>query len=452
MGASLVTRLGDAWGRIRNSYLPIPSAMLALSIGFALGMVYLDAVLHEDELRIAWLTTLKAGAARTILATLAGSMATIAGVVFSITIVALQLAASQFGPHVMRGFLADRGSQVSLGTFIGTFVYSLMVLVTGRADEGFVPYAATYMGILLGIVAMGVLVYFINHVANLIRLESVIKELARSLGQSTEAVFPDRLGHAEPVRRERPPASPACLHERGSAVEARASGYIRRINTRALMRLAVRHDLLIRLEAVPGDFAVPGMVLMTVASASAVPLAERIIARLRGVVVLGERRTPDQDIPYALQQLVEVAVRALSPGINAPFTALPAIDSIGAGLVSLAERRMPALRRTDATGRERVLVARGQTLAGLACDALGPIASAAARQAFVIARVVEIAFLIAARARTDEDRDDLLAFADAVAHEGDAALESQRERAIIRKRHDAARERAAVQDRRRTYP
>lgn len=435
-----MTRLHDSWGRVRNSYLPIPATMLVLAIGIAIGMVYLDEVLRRAGVHVVWLTTLKADAARSILATLAGSMATIASVVFSITIVALQLAASQFGPHVMRAFLADRGSQFALGTFVGIFVYAVVVLVTGRAGSDFVPYAATYLGILLGIAAMGVLVYFISHIANLIRLESVIDALARSLADTTEAMFPARLGNAEPVVREQPPALSPELRDRGVAVASLESGYIRRMDEAALMRFATDRDLVIFLHASPGDFILSGMFLMTVAAYS--PLGERDLARLRGVVVLGERRTPEQDIPFALQQLVEVAIRALSPGINAPFTALPAIDAIAAGLARLADRRMPALRRVDATGTERVLVGRAQTLAGLARDALGPMASAASRQAFVAARVIEVALLIAGRARAAEDRSELLAFADAVTRDCEAALGSERERAIIRTRHDVGRCRA----------
>ncbi len=443
MIASLLTRLGDAWGRVRNSYLLIPSVMLVMSVGFALGMIYLDVVLHESELRLPWLTTLTVGASRTILATLAGTLATIAGVVFSITVVALQLGASQFGPHVMRSFLADRGSQFALGNFVGTFVYALIVLATGRSDADFVPYVATVVAILLGIAAMAVLIYFISHIANVMRLESVIDSLARSLADATGTVFPAGLGHAEAAWHEQPPASPSLLQECGIAVEARRSGYVRRINENALMRLAIRHDLLVRIEARPGDYVVAGMVLMTAAPAGSGGLDAALLAPLRGVVVLGERRTPDQDVPYALQQLVEVAVRALSPGINAPFTAIPAIDALAAGLVRLAGRRMPALRRFDASGKERVLVARGHTLAELARDALGPIASAGARQCFVLARVVEVACLVAASARGAEDREELRAFADSIAAEGEAALGAERERAIIRRRYEAARKRPA---------
>jgi uncharacterized membrane protein len=443
MIASLLTRLSDAWTRTRNSYLLIPSLMLVGSLGLALGMVYLDVRLHESELRLPWLTTLTVGASRTILATLAGSTATIAGVVFSITIVALQLGASQFGPHVMRAFLSDRGSQFVLGTFIGTFAYSLIVMATGRADANFVPYVATVAAISLGIVTMAVLIYFINHIANMMRLESVLRLLGRHLAEAIETQFPNHLGQGEAVKREQPPAAPRCLRERGTEVSANGSGYVRRINERALMRLATRHDLLIRLDARPGDFVVSGMVLMAAAPLGPGPVSQSAVQALRGTVVLGERRTPEQDIPYALQQLVEVAVRALSPGINAPFTALPAVDGLAAGLTRLAERRMPALRRLDRSGKQRVLVARGLTLAEMARDALGPIASAGATHCFVIARVVEVAFLGAASARGAEDRAELRAFAEAIADEGEAALGSERERDVVRRRRAASRTRPA---------
>jgi uncharacterized membrane protein len=152
-------------------------------------------------------------------------------------------------------------------------------------DADFVPYVATVVAILLGIVAMGVLIYFISHIANMMRLESVVDFLARSLADTTGTVFPAGLGHAETVWREQPPSIPPLLQEHGAAVEARASGYVRRINEGALMRLATRHDLLVRIEARPGDYVVAGMVLMTVAPAASGRLDAFLLDSLRGVVV-----------------------------------------------------------------------------------------------------------------------------------------------------------------------
>jgi uncharacterized membrane protein len=417
-------RLADAWTRTRNSYLLLPSVMLAAGIGLAILMLYVDARLLRAGVTVPWFTTLTASAGRTILATLAGSMATIAGVVFSIDIVALQLAASQFGPHVMRGFLSDRGSQVSLGTFVGTFVYALVVLVAGRAHGGFVPYVATYVGILQGVGAMVVLVYFINHIANLVRVESVIVSLAQALDEATDTVFPEQLGHGETAAvAVAPQPVPA-----GPAVAAAAAGYVRRIDDAALMRLACRHDLLVGLRVRPGDFVVPGTVLMVAGPARELPPAT--LAALRGVVVLGDRRTPYQDISYALQQLVEVALRALSPGINAPFTAIPAIDAIAAGLVTLASRRLPSPARSDEAGVLRVLVAGCETIPELATRALGPIATAARGQADVTLRLIGAALLVAARLQDAAERAALRDFAGVIAAEASATL-TEREQGRI---------------------
>lgn len=425
--------LGDRWESVRDSYLLIPLLMLVGGIGAAIGMVYLDEVLRVAGVQVPWLTTLTADAARTILSSLAGSMATIAGVVFSITVVALQLAASQFGPHVMRGFLSDRGSQFSLGTFVGTFVYSVVVLVSGRAHGGFVPYAATYFGLLLGIAAMVVLVYFINHIANLVRVESVITALSRNLEDAVENVFPERLGRGELVEREREPEAPCC----GLAVGATSSGYVRRIDVRALMRLATRHDLLVGLAVRPGDYVLSGTTMMTIVVRSVFP-GKKSVSRLCATVVLGDRRTPYQDVAYAFQRLTEVALRALSPGINAPYTAIPAIDAIAHGLLSLASRRMPSLRRVDGKGSTRVIVTRPQTVAQLGVRALGPVASAARGHVDVTIRVIEAALIAANRCQDEPDGAELRAFAESVAEEARAVLGACRERDLLAKAYAAA--------------
>lgn len=405
--------------------------MTVSAAALAIGLVYLDIVLHPFVNQ--WnnpLAALEPVAARSILATLADGFASMAGIVFSITIVALQLASSQFGPHVLRSFLGDRGSQVSLGTFVGTFVYSLLVIGTVRDKPDFVPLTATYFGILLGLAAIGVLVYFINHIANLIRVDSVIGALKRQFDQATATLFPQQLGAGESVERQTPPPLPADFARASAAVPATASGYVRRIDDAALMRLALRHDLLVRLDTRPGDFVIAGAILMAVAPAAR--LDARVTEELADCIGLGQRRTPYQDIEFALQQLVEVAVRALSPGINAPYTATPAIAWIGEGLCRIAERRMPSLCRSDEDGRERVFVVRPLTLAALARDALGPIASAAHSQAVVTARLLEVAEAVAARARAEEDRAEIAQFIDEVRRESVALLPAERERYRVR--------------------
>lgn len=430
-GFRFPSRAADLWERTRNSFWLVPSVMLAAAVGLAFGMVRLDYALYGDRLiPKLWFNTMQGDAARAILATLASSMATIAGVVFSITIVALQLASSQFGPHVLRSFLADTGTQVSLGTFVASFIYAILVILTVRDQSGFVPYAATYMAILIAAVAMVVLVYFINHVANFIRIESVTGALAADLRRVAPAVFPEEVGHGEEVEREEAPRPPPGFDRDSRGIAVTEGGYIRRIDETALMRLAATYDLLIWLACRPGDFVVTGTTVMAVAPSGRIDA--RLAARLRDTVVLGSRRTPEQDVAYAFQQIAEVAVRALSPGINAPFTAIPCIDLIGEGLCGIAGRRMPSLRRCDDAGQLRVLVARGLTLADLARNALGPIASAGREHAHVMARLIETALLVAARARVQADRDEIRALAAAFTREAEAGLGSERERAVLR--------------------
>lgn len=431
MGYWSASRLADLWEEVRNSYWLLPALMVVGAIGLALGMSYLDLLLPQaTQGHAGWATNLHADAARTILSTLAGSMATIVGVVFSITIVALQLASSQFGPHVLRSFLRDRGSQASLGALLGSFTYSLLMIVVVRSKGVFVPYASTYAGILIGLLAIGMLIYFINHVAKLIRVESVIASMAEQVARATEQAFPEHLGTGEPVDQEAPPTPPARFASHAQIIKAEQGGYVRRIDDAAMMRLAHRHGVLIRLDVRPGDFIVPGALLMAVSPADRTDPS--VVQRLRHTVLLGHQRTPEQDVAFALQHLEEVAIRALSAAINAPFSAIPAIDQIGAGLVRLAERRMPSPRRRDPDGAVRVLVMRPPTLIGLVRDTLGPVASAAAPHPGVMTHIIEVVLLLADRATSDADRSALRGFAAELVEEATAAANNPRERGMIR--------------------
>lgn len=432
-------RLIDLWERLQNSYWFVPSAMVLAAMLLAIGMVRLDYLLAAKEITPSlWFAALQADAARTILSTLAGSMATVAGVVFSITVVALQLASTQFGPRVLRGFLADAGNQIALGTFVASFAYCLLVIATVRDQSGFVPRVATGVGLLIGITAIGVLVFFIHHVANFIRADSVIAALTADLHRTTDTLFPQEMGCGDTVERQESSGDPDEGERMSRPVRLRDSGYIRRIDDAALMALARDADLVVRLMRRPGDFVVAGNTLLSAAPRERID--DEAAERLRGIAVLGHRRTPAQDIEFALDQLVEVALRALSPGINDPFTAISSIDRLGEGLCRIAGRRMPALRRRDDHGCTRVIVTRGHSLAALARRALGPIASSARSQAAVTVRLIEVILLVASRARSSADRGDLLTLAASVVHDSEAALESERERAQVQAAFMKARE------------
>jgi uncharacterized membrane protein len=289
-----------------------------------------------------------------VLATIATAMISVTSVVFSITIVALTLAAGQFGSRVLRNFMRDRGNQITLGTFIATFVYAMLVLrtVRGGDEAGFVPPLAMSVGILLVFLSVGVLIYFIHHVANSIQADSVVHSIALETEEAIERLFPAAIGREDPAN-DRPEAGKqggACLPTRfdadAKAVRALRGDHLQIIDHERLMDLAVEHDLVIRLRARPGDFVVQGGIVAHVWKDG--DLEPELLDEVREVFVLGRSRSLQQDAEFGILQLVEVAVRALSTGINDPFTAMNCVDRISSLLAACRDAHLPrrrALRR-----------------------------------------------------------------------------------------------------------
>jgi uncharacterized membrane protein len=198
-------------------------------------------------------------------------MITVAGVTFSITIVAVTLASQQFGPRLLRNFLRDFGNQVVLGTFVSTFLYCLLVLrtVRGSDDEEFVPHLAVTVGVILAMLSLGVLIFFIHHVAMSIQASRIIANVADDLEAAIDRLFPETLGEdaAESADRLRASGDDSSNADGARAVKARTAGYVQAIDADALMSIAREHDLLVRVHARPGSFVRRGGVLLTVATA-----------------------------------------------------------------------------------------------------------------------------------------------------------------------------------------
>lgn len=176
-------RLANLWESLRTSYWFVPTLMTAGGVALSFASVHLDERVNYKWVRtVGWIWAGGAEGARQVLSTIAGSMITVAGVAFSITIVALTLASNQFGPRLLRNFVRDAGNQIVLGTFIATFVYCLLVLrtVRGEDDTEFVPYVSVTLGVAFALTSLGVLIYFIHHVAISIQAENLIASVARS--------------------------------------------------------------------------------------------------------------------------------------------------------------------------------------------------------------------------------------------------------------------------------
>lgn len=362
-----MTSLRASWERLRSTYWAVPSVMVVAALALAAGMIQLDRAAGAEALaRLSWIYTGGPEGARAVLSTIAASMITVAGVTFSITIVALTLASQQFGPRLLRSFLRDRGNQVVLGTFVSTFVYCLMVLrtVRGGDDSEWVPNLSVTAGVLLALFGTGVLIYFIHHVSMSIQASQIIANVTQDLEHEIDRLFPERVGEGE-----LPPEPPLPVDDASEHVRSRHDGYIQTIDGARLMEAAVSRDLLVHVEARPGTFVRKGSTLLRVAGGR--PADDRDDA-LRGAFVIGGERTGAQDIAFFVEQLVELAVRALSPGINDPGTAQMCLDRLEQTLCRLATREWPTPLRFDDTGAVRV-IAEPVTFEEIACAAFEQI-------------------------------------------------------------------------------
>ncbi len=360
-GAKLVSTVGTVtqWHgeALRTNLWLVPMIEVIAAIGLFMVTVRLDQAVYNGHLRApSWVISGSADAARQILTSIAASVITVVGIVFSITIVTLTLASTQFGPRMLRNFIRDRGTQLTLGTFVATFVYCVVALVSiGPGDRGdFVPHISITTAFGLVLVNLAVLIYYINHIATQIQLPQVIAGIAKDLGQAVAVQSADRPWKAAPKPDDAPSLDKllTTIETSGAVIRTPESGYLQFIRHRTLIRIATEADAVIRLPYRPGHFLVAGRELASVWPAEA---AERVARYLAQAQATGPHRTLTQDVAFGVDQLVEIAIRALSPAINDTFTALTCIDWLGDCLCKIAPVWAPTQVHRDRIGNIRVI-------------------------------------------------------------------------------------------------
>lgn len=425
------------WERIRSSFWFLPSLMAAAAVGLSFFTVALDQSATQKWLRrLDWVYNGGTEGASAVLQTIAGSMITIAGVVFSLTLVALSLASSQFGPRLLRNFMRDTTNQLVLGTFIATFLYCLLVLRTIRREEGsiFVPHLSVTLGVVFALASLWVLIYFIHHVSVSIQADEVIARVAEELDDTMRRVFPEQLGKDASEVTDFP--------ERRADVAPRIvgainDGYLQIVDVETLMNFARETDTVLTLVRRPGNYIVQGMPLLHASPADRVP--EDMQQRLQDAFVLGNQRTAAQDVEFAIQQLVEIATRALSPGVNDPYTAIACIDRLGSVFSRLAQRRFPGPCRYDDAQQLRI-IAPPHTFSGLADNAFNPLRNYARSSVEVTIRLLEAFAVVASVASRPADRATLERHAGMVARGAAEALTEEADRNAVDARHHAVKQ------------
>jgi len=436
----MLTKLLNLWGSVRTSFWFIPGLMVFLSMGLSIGMVTIDRRIELDH--YSFLGIIFVGGpegARSILSTIAGSMITIAGVVFSITIVSLTLASSQFGPRLLRTFMKDTGNQVVLGTFISTFIYCLLVLrsVHTQGEIVFVPSISVTFAVILALANVVVLIYFIHHVSTSIQADRVIAAVYRDLLGHIQQLFPEELGYefAESMNDKVNPQPDEDWYHQKHDILAIQDGYLQAIDNDGLLGIAMKNDLLIYLQYRPGEFIANDDILVTV-KCSTEELDENLTEQIINSFITGQQRTPDQDAEFAIHQLVEVALRALSPGINDPFTAITCIDRLGSALCYLTNRTFPSRYRYDKEDKLRV-IAKPVTFTGITNTAFDQIRQYGRSSVAVTIRLLETLKMIAAHTRNDEQQQAIFRQAQMIKRASSESLPEGNDRQDVQERYRA---------------
>ncbi|MCB1058100.1 MAG: DUF2254 domain-containing protein [Acidobacteria bacterium] len=414
-------RLLLLWRRIQSSYWFVPALMSGAAIAMAYGVLALDLLTPPGfGAPPDWVPIPGPDAARALLSTLAGSMITVAGVTFSIVIVALTVASSQYGPRLLTPLMRDTGNQVSLGAFVAAFFYCLIVLLhlPAEGDGQPFPHLSVFGAVFVSMASLGVLIYFFDHVSTSLQAGHMVLEAGRHLDRVLRELFPDQEDSAE--ADPDPPADEATR-----AITAHRNGYLSRIDEAGLVELATSKDLRIAMAVEPGAFVLRGQPVAR--AAPALEIDDGLGERIAGHWNLVALREQSDDPTLAVDQLTEMAVRALSPGINDPYTALAALDRLTAALTVAVERPAPPTVLVDDDGAPR-LYRKPVPLAELLARAYDPIRRYGASDPRVLGRILASVRALHARAHLGPTRDQLEALAAAVEATAEEGLTLSRDR------------------------
>jgi len=397
--------VGFVWETLRTSLWFLPSLLMAVGIALAFSLVWIDETINSSGLREALPRVFGAGAegSRAMLSAIATSMITVAGVAFSITIVALSLASSQYSSRILRNFMRDRANQLVLGAFVGIYVYCLVVLRTVRGgDSTFVPSLAVFVAVLLAIVGIGCFIFYIHHIAASIQAESIIQAAADETRQAIDRLFPAEIGHGHDEDE-----GVGELLERQIKIWRRVachrSGFIQSIDGKALMNIAVEQKTVVRLERTVGDFVIEGTNLVSVAEGA--ELSDQLIRALTDVFTVGHQRTLLQDAGFGIRQIVDVALKALSSGINDTTTAVTCVNYLSALMAQLASRRFESPHRFK-DGELRV-IAHGETFTSMIEGSFDQIRQNASGNVAVLLAMLHAIEMIGSRVESNDRREAL---------------------------------------------
>ncbi|MDF1530337.1 MAG: DUF2254 domain-containing protein [Sedimenticola sp.] len=384
-----MNKLMQFWGRLRSSFWFMPSLMVANSAIFAVVLIQVDTAAFGWLSQWPRLLGVGAEGARQMLSTLAGSMMTVMGITFSMTLLAMVLASGQYTSRILSNFMRSRITQFTLGVFAGIFTYSLIVLRTIRVSasggfDEFVPGMAVFFAFVMSLGGIAILIYFIHHIASSIQASSIIASVAQETNASIDRLLPKKLDQEPDEDADRNLMLDLLDERTWYPVPAAKSGYIQSVNNAALLNQAEEIRTIVRMAHGIGAFVVQNTALVSLALTY--PPDQKTIAALNDAFSIGRHRTVDQDPAFGIRQIVDMAIKALSPGVNDTSTAVMCVDYLTSILARLAGRQFPPVHCYE--GDTLRVVAIVSSFEGLLAEAFDQIRASAEVNVAILARML----------------------------------------------------------------
>lgn len=418
---------------LRSSFWFVPSLTVLGSIVLAVALIEADTA-GSDRWLSKWPRLFGVGAegSRQMLSTLAGSMISVLGVTFSMTLVALTLASSQYTSRILRIFMSSKVTQVTLGIFAGTFAYCLIVLRTIRSSGNaeFIPGLAVFFAFILALGSVGVLIFFIHHIASSIQASSIIASVTQETYAAIDRLFPEKTKEEPEADAEEEQLLLALSEKTWCAVPAKEGGYIQSVDSEALLRLARDKKTILRMERGIGDFVVKETALASLAQPET--LDQKTIIALNAAYTISIHRTVDQDPAFGIRQIEDMALKALSPGVNDTSTAVMCVDHLTAILAHLAGRQLPPLYLYEEAKLRVITIA--PSFESLLADSFDQIRRNAAGNVAIMACILSALDNIASLTDSQRHREALCEQMQWIAELAERTIESAHDRAHIKMR------------------
>jgi uncharacterized membrane protein len=344
------------WNELKATFWFTPVLIIIFSVLLAIGFVYIDQTIafsHEGLGRFFFVKSVDS--ARTILSTISGAMIGVAGTVFSVTLVALTLASSQFGSRLIKNFMYVKLNQIVLGSYVSTYLYCLIVLNSIQGNNGFtfIPSLAIFMAIIAAIANIILLIVFIHQIAISIQAEKVISDISVFISKQVRVLFPEKMGDEPDTEISLPVATIKSEYANIVSVKSPKNGYLQYIDSESLLNVITSCNALFEIYYRPGDYLVEDIEIGKLYTNE--ELEKDKLEKINFQFLIGKTKTVQQDLEFSIHQMVEIAARALSPGINDPFTAIACIDSLTAIMCYLAQAKFPSKYRVDDKKELRVI-------------------------------------------------------------------------------------------------